>query len=85
MQIAPMKKIIITIPLDLLEEAERRAKENNSSRSEFIRESLRAYLDDLKKRELRERLKEGYLVNAERDRQIAEEFAHSDYELVPRY
>ncbi len=81
MQKHSMKRIMVTIPPDLLYEVEKKAKENNSNRSRLIRESLRIYLDDLKKRTLREELKEFYLLNAERDRQIAEEFSYSDYEL----
>ena len=79
-----MKKININIPFDLLKEVERRAKEHNFTRSKLIREFLSAYLNELKKRELREKLKEGYLANANRDQQITEEFAYSDHEPVAK-
>lgn len=84
MQTVHTKKIMLNIPVDLLNEVEIRSKKNNSNRSALIRESLRTYLNYLKRRELQERLKEGYLVNAERDREIAEKFVYSDYELEIR-
>jgi metal-responsive CopG/Arc/MetJ family transcriptional regulator len=73
-----MKKIDINIPFDLLKEVEQRAKERNFTRSKLIREFLAAYLNELKKRELREKLKEGYLAHANRDQQISEEFVDSE-------
>jgi len=76
-----MKKININIPFDLLKEVEQRANERNLTRSKLIREFLIAHLNELKKSELREKLKEGYLANANRDQQISEEFVHSDHEL----
>jgi len=70
MSTVAMKRININIPFDLLNEVEIRAKEHNFTRSKLIREFLHAYLNELKKRELREKLKEGYLANANRDQQI---------------
>lgn len=81
MSTVSMKKININIPFDLLKEVEQRAKERNFTRSKLITEFLSAYLNELKKRELREKLKEGYLANANRDQQISEEFVYSDHEL----
>jgi len=81
MPTAAMKKININIPFDLLKEVEQRASERNFTRSKLIREFLIAHLNELKKRELREKLKEGYLANANRDQQISEEFIHSDHKL----
>ena len=81
MSTAAMKKININIPFDLLKEVEQRASERNFTRSKLIREFLSAHLNELKKHELREKLKEGYLANANRDKQISEEFVHSDHEL----
>ena len=79
-----MKRINIHIPSDLLNEVETRAKEKNSTRSRFIREILEAYLLKLKKGDLQERLKEGYLVYADRDQKIADEFRYADYEMEMR-
>jgi metal-responsive CopG/Arc/MetJ family transcriptional regulator len=56
-----------------------------TNRSRLIRQALEQFLEEQRRQELRELLKEGYLVHAERDRSIAEEFAHSDYEVTVRH
>lgn len=80
MRTISMKKINISIPSDLLEAVDKRAKDRSSTRSKIIREFLQACLDDMRKLELRESLKEGYSLNADRDRGIANEFIYSDHE-----
>lgn len=84
MQTSSMKKINISIPSDLLEAVDKRAKVRSSTRSNIICEFLQACLDDTKKLELKESLKEGYSLNADRDRGIADEFIYSDYEQEVR-
>lgn len=79
-----LKKVIVNLPMDLAIEVEKLAQQQKSTRSELIRLSLRAYLQKLKKADLREQLKQGYIANASRDQQIEEEFVHSDYELEQR-
>ena len=81
METTPMKKIMITIPSNLLNEVEKKAREKNYNRSRIIREFFQAYLDEQKKIELYEKLKEGYIVNRQRDQKISEDFCYSDYEL----
>jgi CopG family transcriptional regulator/antitoxin EndoAI len=80
-----MRRVIVTMPPDLLQQVEEMAAKLDFNRSQFIRHALEAFLEEQRRRELRELLKEGYLVNAERDLRIAEEFAHADYETVVRY
>lgn len=80
-----MKKIMITVPDDLLQLTDKEAKNGKMSRSEIIRASLKRYLEERLKKELREKLKEGYIVGAKRDLKIAEEFSYSDYEVVKKY
>ena len=79
-----MRRIIVTMPPDLLQQVEEMAQKLDFNRSQFIRRAVEAFLEEQRRRELRELLKEGYLVNAERDLCIAEEFAHADYETVMR-
>jgi CopG family transcriptional regulator/antitoxin EndoAI len=80
-----MRRIIVTMPPDLLQQVEEMAQKLDFNRSQFIRRAVEAFLEEQHRRELRELLKEGYLVNAERDLRIAEEFAHADYETVVDY
>ena len=77
-----MRRIIVTVPPDLLQQVEEMATRFSLNRSQFIRQALETFLEEQHRCELRELLKEGYLANAERDRCVAEEFAHADYETV---
>lgn len=80
-----MKKIMFGIPPDLLKAIESMAITNRLNRSQLIRESLSYYLEELRRRELGEQLKEGYLANANRDLEISEDFKHADYEAAVKY
>lgn len=76
-----MQRVIITIPPALLTQVEDVAAKLNLSRSRLIREALEQYLANQQRLELREQLKEGYVVHAARDLRICEEFAAADYEV----
>ena len=80
-----MRRIIVTMPPDLVQQIEEMASRLDFNRSQFIRRAVEVFLEQQRRRELRELLKEGYLANAERDLRIAEEFAYADYETVVRY
>lgn len=77
----PMQRVMITLPPDLLDTVGQVTRRLNSNRSELIRQALVFYLDELKRQELARQMKEGYLVNAERDLRICNEFAHADTEI----
>lgn len=77
-----MQRVIITVPPSLLVQIESVAAKLNYSRSRLIREALEQYLEAQRRQELRELLKEGYLVHAARDLRICEEFAAADYETT---
>jgi CopG family transcriptional regulator/antitoxin EndoAI len=76
-----MQRVIITIPPALLTQVEDAAAKLNLSRSRLIREALEQYLADQQRLELREQLKEGYVLHAARDLRICEEFTAADYEV----
>lgn len=80
-----MQRIIVTMPPDLLSQVEEVADKLNFSRSRLIREAVAQFVELQRRQELRELLKEGYIVNAERDLRICEEFAAADYEAVTRH
>lgn len=54
------KKILISLPDSLLDEADSMATRQNVNRSEFIREAMKLYIREKKKNEIAERLKKGY-------------------------
>ena|SRR5579862_7107920 len=74
------KKVIVEFSETLLKETEEAAAQLSTDRSKLIRWAVENYLERLKKAELEKALAEGYRTHAELDRQIAEEFAHSDAE-----
>ncbi len=57
---ARQKKILISIPDSLLNEADIMANLENINRSEFIREAMRLYIREKKKRDIAAKLKKGY-------------------------
>lgn len=69
-----LKRIMITVPAALLQEVDGMvALEKGKNRSEFVREALHRFLEDRKRRELRDRMKNGYLEMAGINLQLAEE------------
>lgn len=79
------KRVMFTLPSGLLERVDEEVKKLETNRSNLIREALEYFLEERRRHELRELLKEGYLYHAERDQRICEEFAYSDYEVSSRY
>jgi metal-responsive CopG/Arc/MetJ family transcriptional regulator len=53
-------KTAISLPVELLNEVDRRAAEAGDSRSGLIRAALDRYLDELKEREFRDTIREVY-------------------------
>ena len=71
---AEYKRIMISVPANLLREFDGLvALEAGSNRSELVREALQCFIEERKKRTLRERLKQGYLEMANLNLQLAEE------------
>jgi CopG family transcriptional regulator/antitoxin EndoAI len=76
------KRVMFVLPPALLKQVDEVVSRRKINRSRLIRQALEQFLEEQQRLELREQLKEGYLVHAERDRAIAEEFAYSDYEVA---
>lgn len=70
---AEFKRIMITVPTSLLREVDGVVALEKGSRSEFIREALNRFLEERKRRELRDRMKNGYLEMAKINLELAEE------------
>lgn len=74
---ARQKKILISIPDSLLDEADNMAYSQNINRSEFIRDAIKSYIREKKKKEIAQKLKKGYeemgLLNLE----------YSEYSIGP--
>jgi len=71
--VAQVKRIMITLPDNLLAEMDGIAAAEKSNRSELIREAMRFYLAERKRQQLREQMKKGYQEMARINRELAAE------------
>ncbi|WNQ10414.1 ribbon-helix-helix protein, CopG family [Paenibacillus aurantius] len=67
------KRIMISLPDNLLQEVDGIVEMENSNRSEFIRQAMKLYLMERKKRHLRESMQRGYMEMAKINLHIASE------------
>ncbi len=77
---ADSKRIMICMPLTLLEEVDGIMELENKNRSELIREAMRFYLEERKRSCLREQLRKGYQEMAQINLGLAQEAFQSEEE-----
>ncbi|NLH97698.1 MAG: ribbon-helix-helix protein, CopG family [Clostridiaceae bacterium] len=82
---AELKKILISLPDNLLKEVDHIVSVEKTNRSEFVREAMKLYLREKRKIEMRERLKKGYLEMAEINMRLAEMYMEADSEQQFKY
>jgi len=75
---AGVKKVMVSLPDSLLKEVDGILAKENKNRSEFIREAMKLYLMERRKKEIREHLKRGYIQMAQLNLQLAEEGLAAD-------
>ncbi|MBZ4654960.1 MAG: putative transcriptional regulator with CopG/Arc/MetJ DNA-binding domain and metal-binding domain [Peptococcaceae bacterium] len=75
------KRIMICLPADLLEEVDGIMTIEKKNRSEFIREAMRFYLAETKRKNLREQMRRGYLEMAQINLTLAQEAFYSELEV----
>lgn len=71
---AQVKRIMISLPDSLLAEVDNIVEEESVNRSEFIREAMKLYIAERKRRILREQMKKGYLEMAKLNLALAIEY-----------
>jgi CopG family transcriptional regulator/antitoxin EndoAI len=64
---------MISLPDSLLEEVDGVAEDKNQNRSEFIREAMKLYITELRRKEIRRKMKQGYLEMANINLELAED------------
>lgn len=72
------KRIMISLPEYLLQEVDGIVQKENSNRSEFIRQAMKVYLSERKKRYLRDSMQRGYMEMAKINLNIASEAFHAE-------
>lgn len=70
---AETKRIMISLPNNLLEEVDDIVATEKRSRSDFIREAMRLYLAEREKQQIRERMQKGYMEMAKLNLRLANE------------
>ncbi len=71
---------MISLPTKLLQEVDGVVARENSNRSEFIRQAMRMYLQERKKRLIREMMQRGYMEMARINLNIASEAFEAEEE-----
>ncbi len=74
------KRIMISLPQNLLSEVDGVVELEKRTRSEFIREAMKLYLQERKKRQIRERMQEGYMEMARLNLALANEAIDAENE-----
>ncbi|GAA4828709.1 ribbon-helix-helix protein, CopG family [Paenibacillus vulneris] len=74
------KRIMISLPDYLLQEVDGIVEKENSNRSEFIRQAMKLYLVERKKRHLRESMQRGYMEMAKINLHMASEAFQAEEE-----
>lgn len=80
---AQVKRIMISLPEYLLSEIDCIAAAENLNRSEFVREAMKLYIAERKRRLLREQMKKGYVEMAKINLALAIEQYRLESEVMP--
>ena len=75
-----LKKVLITVPEDLLNEADEFVREEKTNRSEFVREALRLYIKEKRRSLLRSQMEKGYQEMAEINLAVSEMYFEAESE-----
>lgn len=80
-----LKKILISLPDNLLKEVDLIVAIENCNRSEFVREAMKFYIREKKKVEMREQMKRGYLEMSSINLDFANSCLEADNEREENY
>jgi CopG family transcriptional regulator/antitoxin EndoAI len=83
--LAELRKILISLPDNLLKEIDNIVSVEKTNRSEFVREAMRLYIREKRKIEMRDRMKKGYQEMAEINLRLSEMCFDSDNDQQQRY
>ena len=67
------KRIVVSVPVGMLQEVDGLSDREKRRRSELICEAMRYYLEERKRRDLREWLRQGYVEMGKINLELAEE------------
>lgn len=82
---AEIRKILISLPDNLLKEVDYIVSTEKINRSEFVREAMKLYIREIRKIEMRDKMKKGYQEMAEINIKLAEMCVEIDNEQQEKY
>ncbi|MCX7841740.1 MAG: ribbon-helix-helix protein, CopG family [Clostridia bacterium] len=82
---AELRKILISLPDNLLKEVDSIVSVEKTNRSEFVREAMKLYIRERRKIEMRDKMKKGYQEMAEINIKLAELFFEADNDQQSKY
>ncbi len=82
---AELRKILISLPDNLLKEIDNIVTVEKTNRSEFVREAMKLYIREKRKIEMRDRMKRGYQEMAEINLKLSEMCLDADNDQQLRY
>lgn len=80
-----LRKILISLPANLLNELDSIVSVDKTNRSELVREAMKLYIRERRKIEIRDRMKKGYQEMAEINIKLAEMFFDTDCDQQSNY
>lgn len=83
--VAEVKRIMISLPDNLLQEVDGIVASENLNRSEFIREAMKLYIEERKRRIIREQMKKGYIEMAKINLALVGESFSAEEEVKKYY
>lgn len=82
---AELRKILISLPDNLLKEIDNIVSVEKTNRSEFVREAMKLYIREKRKIQVRDRMKKGYQEMADLNIKLAEMCMDADYDQQQKY
>ena len=76
-----LKKVLITVPENLLKQVDTLVDKEKTNRSEFVREAMKLYLKEKKRLLLRSQMEKGYQEMAEINLAVSEMYFDAENEV----
>lgn len=83
--LAEQRKILVSLPDNLLREIDHIVTVEKTNRSEFVREAMRLYIREKRKIQMRNSMKKGYQEMAEINTRLTEIFISADFSQQQKY
>jgi CopG family transcriptional regulator/antitoxin EndoAI len=83
--LSDLKKILVSLPDNLLKEVDEIIAVEKINRSEFVRKAMKLYIREKRRIEMRDKMKKGYQEMAEINAKLAEMCFDADNEQQQKY